>query len=458
MTAISLPESPLLVPPAPQPPAKDPNWFSVLAAFRTDGLRVWPRRAYEEDVHARSIMGRRTFLLNDPHLIRQVLVDNDANYGRAPAGIRILRPLMGDGLLLSRGEQWRHQRQMLAPTFTPRNLPMLSRHIALTCQEGIERLHATEGVDLLDFLQQIALEIAGRSMFSMEMRKFAPELRDLIRRYNRRLGRPHLTDQILPVRVKNWWDVGRFWFARQWVDLMERLIEERRKTGRAGAPRDLFDLMDDVADPESGVGFTARELRDQVATMIMAGHETTALALFWACYLLVLDRESQERVAAEAQSIDLEPASAHEALSRLTFTRAVVQEALRLYPPAYVIVRQAIGPDELAGHPVPPGSIAYVAPWVLHRHRRLWRDPDVFDPRRFLPDAVQPDRFAYLPFGTGPRSCIGMQFALAEAVLVLAHLFRRFRVSIPAGEKPVMPAAVVTTQPDRAPLFLLSRR
>jgi cytochrome P450 len=133
MTAISLPESPLLVPPAPQPPAKDPNWFSVLAAFRTDGLRVWPRRAYEEDVHARSIMGRRTFLLNDPHLIRQVLVDNDANYGRAPAGIRILRPLMGDGLLLSRGEQWRHQRQMLAPTFTPRNLPMLSRHIALTC-------------------------------------------------------------------------------------------------------------------------------------------------------------------------------------------------------------------------------------------------------------------------------------------------------------------------------------
>src|SRR4051812_47343074 len=220
MTAISLPESPLLVPPAPQPPAKDPNWFSVLVAFRTDGLRVWPRRAYEEDVHARFIMGRRTYLLNDPQLIRQVLVDNDANYGRTPAGIRLLRPLMGDGLLLSRGQQWRHQRQMLAPAFTPRNLPLLSRHIALTCQEAIERLDAKiapQGVDLLDFFQQLALEIAGRSMFSVEMHKFAPEMRDFIRRYNRRLGRPHLTDQVLPVGITNWWDVGRSWFSRAWM-------------------------------------------------------------------------------------------------------------------------------------------------------------------------------------------------------------------------------------------------
>src|SRR5207248_1746069 len=161
---------------------------------------------------------------------------------------------------------------------------------------------------------------------------------------------------------------------------------------------------------------------DQVATFIVAGHETTASAMFWACYLLASHPEVQDRIAAEAGGFSLGPDDAADAVPQLTYTRAVVDEVLRLYPPAFVITRQAAVDDFVAGIPIPKRSLVLIAPWVLHRHRRFWSDPDRFDPQRFLPDRPQPQRFAYLPFGTGARTCIGSPFALTELVLVLAML------------------------------------
>ena len=190
--------------------------------------------------------------------------------------------------------------------------------------------------------------------------------------------------------------------------------------------------------------------------MILAGHETTAVALCWSVYLLAQLPEVQERIAQEAASA-LSDSGEEAQLSKLTYTRAVLDEVMRLYPPAYVIVRAARQRDTVAGVEMKPGDLAIIAPWLLHRHRKRWHEPDAFIPERFLPSAPAVDRFAYLPFGVGPRVCIGAHFALTEATLVLAELMRSFRIEL-MTTRPVLPVAVVTTQPDHAPQFRLQLR
>ncbi len=234
------------------------------------------------------------------------------------------------------------------------------------------------------------------------------------------------------------------------------LMAERRAAGKneGAPPRDLFDLMGAARDPETGQAFTDEQLGDQVATMILAGHETTGTALFWSLYLLALDPATQETLAAEVQGATVDGALD---IERLKFTRAVVDETMRLYPPAFLIARAAAGADTIAGLPVKPKDVVLIAPWLLHRHEKLWRDPNAFIPSRFMPGAPPPDRFAYLPFGVGARVCIGAHFALVEATLALAKMIGAFRVEL-LDKEPVMPIGVVTTQPDRSPMFRITRR
>jgi cytochrome P450 len=188
--------------------------------------------------------------------------------------------------------------------------------------------------------------------------------------------------------------------------------------------------------------------------MILAGHETTATALFWALYLLALDPATQDAVAAEVASTNVDGGLE---IERLKFTRAVVDETMRLYPPAFLIARAATAPDTIAGMAVKKNDIILIAPWLLHRHEKLWHDPSAFVPARFMPPAPPPDRFAYLPFGVGARVCIGAHFALVEATLALAKLIGAFRVEL-LDKEPVMPIGIVTTQPDRSPMFMISSR
>ena len=231
------------------------------------------------------------------------------------------------------------------------------------------------------------------------------------------------------------------------------ILDARAGLPAREGPRDLFDMLAAARDPETGEGFTRDQLCDQAATMILAGHETTAVTLFWCCYVAARLPEHQERIAAEAAGLDLSPAGAGAAMRSLPFTRAFVDETLRLYPPAFLITREAKAADVVAGHRIGAGTVVSISPWVLHRHVRRWRDPDAFDPARFLPGAVPPERYAYLPFGAGPRVCVGAQFALTEAVLVLARLLSSFRLRL-FGRGEVMPRGVVTTQPDRPVRFM----
>jgi unspecific monooxygenase len=447
-----------LVPPSPPRAPDNMTALGRMAAMRVSPIGTWGQRAYEEDIIQGRFFGRSSFILNTPDAIRHVLVDNYENYTRTPAGIRVLRPMLGEGLLIAEGRAWKHQRRTLAPAFTPRAVASLAPHMIAVTDETIARLEAASSgpVDLREVMQRMTLEIAGRTMFSFGMERHGAALRDFVMEYGTRLARPHFLDLLLPLGWPSPQDFSRARFRKRWTRFVAMLMAERRAAGKneGAPPRDLFDLMVAARDPETGEAFTDEQLGDQVATMILAGHETTATALFWSLYLLALDPVTQDQLAAEVQGLTVNGALD---IERLKFTRAVVDETMRLYPPAFLIARAAAAPDTIAGLPVKNKDVILIAPWLLHRHEKLWRDPNAFIPSRFMPPSPPPDRFAYLPFGVGARVCIGAHFALVEATLALAKLIGAFRVEL-LDKEPVIPIGVVTTQPDRSPMFRITPR
>jgi unspecific monooxygenase len=434
-----------------------------MKVLRESAIATWGQRAYEDDIIRGRFFLRSSFILNRPDAIRHVLVDNYENYSRTPAGFRVLRPVLGEGLLIAEGRGWKHQRRTLSPAFTPRAVATLVPHMVAATDETITKLRTLSAgaVDLRETMQRMTLEIAGRTMFSFGMERHGATLRDFVMEYAESLARPHLLDLLLPLSWPSPQDFSRARFRKRWTGFVGMLMAERRAVGKPeGAPaRDLFDLMDAARDPETGEAFNDTQLGDEVATMILAGHETTATALFWALYLLALDPSTQERVAAEVRQASVSQASVNDAVDfdRLKFTRAVIDETLRLYPPAFLIARAALATDEIAGMAIRKGDVILIAPWLLHRHEKLWHDPNAFVPERFMEPSPPPDRLAYLPFGVGPRICIGAHFALVEATLALAKIIGAFEVA-PLDKEPVMPVGVVTTQPDRSPMFRITPR
>ncbi len=447
--------------PRPPLPTRIRSTAESFLVLRRNPLELWGKPAYQELVLPGSFLGRRQLLLNDPAAIRHVLLGNHENYQRNEAARRVLRPVLGDGLFLAEGEAWRHQRRVIAPALAPRVLPILSRHIVSVAARVEDEIAAagTRPVELMPVLQRLTLDVAGQSMFSLEMGAFGADLRALLQRYARDFAKVGLFDMLLPGGWTTPLDRGRGRFRQNWLLLMDRIIAARDAQAAAaeGAPRDLFDLLREARDPETGQGFDHALLRDEVSTLILAGHETTAVTLFWACYAAARLPAHQDAIAAETDGLDLSPDGAAAALPRLVHTRAFVDEALRLYPPAYLIVREARAADVVGGEPIAAGTIVSISPWILHRHEAHWDRPDSFEPSRFLPGAPAPDRMVYMPFGAGPRICVGAQFALAEATLVLARLLRRFRLDLPGGGA-VLPRGLVTTQPDRPVRFRLLPR
>jgi cytochrome P450 len=447
-----------LVPPTPPRAPDTMTAFGRLMGMRENPIGTWAQRAYQEDIVRGRFFRRSSFILNTPDTIRHVLVDNYENYTRTPAGIRVLRPMLGEGLLIAEGRAWKYQRRTLAPAFTPRAVGSLVPHMVAATDETIAKLQAASSapVDLREAMQRMTLEIAGRTMFSFGMERHGAALRDFVMEYGTTLARPHFLDLLLPLSWPTPQDFARARFRKRWTQFVAMLMAERRAAGKneSAPPRDLFDLMGAARDPETGEAFTDEQLGDQIATMILAGHETTAVALFWSLYLLALDPATQDQLAAEVQGATGNGAFD---IERLKFTRAVVDETMRLYPPAFLIARSAAAPDTLAGMPVRKNDVILIAPWLLHRHEKLWRDPSAFIPSRFMSPAPPPDRFAYLPFGVGARVCIGAHFALVEATLALAKMIGAFRITL-LDKEPVMPIGVVTTQPDRSPMFVITPR
>jgi cytochrome P450 len=424
---------------------------AIAASLRENALAGLPSHAYEEWAVTRSFVGRHQTILNEPAAIRHVLIDNADNYGRTPSVYRILDPVIGRGMLLAEGDDWRAQRRAAAPAFAPRAMASLAGHVARGGERLLADLAAARGgaIDLFAQLQLTTLEIAAAALFSFDLAADGKLIRAELLEYAKGPGRATVLDFMLP----RGWPVPRSFarlrFRRRWMTHLRRIVAARRVApGRERG--DLFDMMAAQAQSE-------RRLVEAVATVLVAGHETTAVALFWTCTLLAAMPEVQDEIAAEAAALDLSADGAAAALPALWYTRAVFDEGLRLYPPAFSITRRARAADDAAGIMIPPRGVVLIVPWVLHRHARLWRDPNLFDPTRFLPGAAPPARFSYLPFGAGARACIGAQFALTEATIVLAQLLRAFRIEL-ADDRPVLPLATVTLQPDHNPPFRLTRR
>jgi cytochrome P450 len=450
----TLPTPGPLIPPISPLAPDDVSGLRVLVGLGRNGFAAFPGRCMREPVIRLQVPGRALVIVCAPDAVRHVLQSHEADYVRLPAAQRILRPIVGRGMLVSQGEAWRRQRRIMAPAFTPRTIPVLATHIARCAEATCARLEAGDGeVDLLAEMQRLALDIASTSMFSLEADAFGADLRRMVSHYLATSGRPAPEDFLLPFGLPTPLAFRRALFRRRWKRLIGTVIATRRSQGGAratDAPRDLFDLMA-AAHGEGSQDLLA----DEVATMIVAGHETTALALFWACLLLARSSNWQEALAEEAAPLDLSPEGAAASLPLLRQTRAVVQEVLRLYPPAFMAAQLARAGHEVCGVDIPRGAMVMIPFFLLHRLPAIWYEPDRFDPARFLEG--QPDRFAYLPFGAGPHVCIGAQLAMTEAVLVLARLVQGSRITVAPGRS-VLPVATLTTRPDHAPAFTLRRR
>jgi cytochrome P450 len=446
-----------IVPPAPTPPQRL-GTVGLIRAMRRNVLLTFRADAYDAMTLRRRLLGRPAVLLNDPAAARRVLVENPLNYVKPIAAGRLVRPFTGDGLLLTEGDAWRAQRRRLAHAFTPASIDQLFPRFQEAADGLLRTLHGRDSVHLGLALEAAALDAVMRALFSSTASAWRHRLNDLVRDYMtgaRSPGRPNLFDLLargpddFPLLERS-----RRRFRDRWFAEVDAMIAARRAEGPAAGDPDLLDHLLAARDADTGAPLPPEEVRSQIATFMAAGFETTARLLFWTVYLLALDPAEQDRLREEASTApDLDGLAALQRLPRL---RAVLQEALRLYPPAPLIFRTALAADEAAGEPVPAGCVVSLSPWVMHRHRRLWEQPEAFRPERF---EGQPNAYltggAFLPFSLGPRVCIGATFAMAEASVLLAALLRSHAFGL-TEDTPVMPVASVTLQPDRQPRFRLS--
>jgi cytochrome P450 len=308
-------------------------------------------------------------------------------------------------------------------------------------------------------MMQISLHIISRTMFSSDSDGIVDVVERNVGRYQTEV-RPGLADLLgLPVWLSRLTSApnGDAVFT-EFDKIIDRLFAARERSRDEAQPKDLLARLIAARDEETGGGMTAQEVRDQVVTIFMAGHETTALALTWTWYLLSQHPAAEAKLHAELAQVLGGRTPRHEDLAKLPYTRMVVEESMRLYPPAHSLQRTAVKEDQVSGHRVRAGTTVLIAPWVLHRNPKLWDRPERFEPERFAPErAAARHRFAYIPFGAGPRICIGSAFAMAEAMLILATIAQRYRLRLKPGF-PVEPQALITLRPRHGMRVLLERR
>ncbi|MEC5289605.1 cytochrome P450 [Aurantimonas sp. C2-6-R+9] len=434
-------------PPAPIPHAEPLGFASFLKTASRNPIEIWGTRAFKEPYIRGTWLGVPNIVVNDPKGVRHCLVENAANYVMQPLRQRILRPLLRDGLLTAEGALWRRTRKAIAPVFTPRNIAGFTETMQARSEVFAERLAGRLGetVDGSHEMTLLTFDILQATLFTDDIagdgETFATSTQAFLGSMGRvdpldLLGAPAFLPRLRRLRGRRSMTYFR--------SLIAATIEGRRaqiKRDPDGAPNDLLSLLI-KAD-----GLSADEIEDNIITFIGAGHETTARSLAWTLYLL--SQAPAERAAVEAELDSVLPTLSHpsEWVDRLVYTRAVFEEALRLYPPAPSLNRTALAPDRVGDVEIPAGATVLVMPWLIHRHEMLWDRPDHFIPSRFLPGNRETiDRYQYLPFGVGPRVCIGASFALQEGVIALAALLKHLRFDY-AGSSPPEVVQRITVQP-----------
>lgn len=440
--ALTRPDHPVEVPLATEPMGV----FASLRAGRRNVLELIPEIATRQPMVSGRTVGRWHMVM-DPDALRRILKDRVQDYPKSDVTKLILGPAIGESLFIAEGAHWRWQRRVTAPVFSPRNVESLAPVMTAAAEHAAARVAAATGraANLYDEMVTATFEVISDVTLSGDEGFDRAAIHRAIDAYIGQTAKVSFLDIIgAPAWVPRPGRVMSQAATRQMRTLSDRVIETRRRAGPRPLP-DLLDLLMAGSDPESGRRMDTAELRDNLLTFIVAGHETTALALAWALYLCGFDQAVQDRARAEAQAALGDRAATAADLAQLGFIRQVIEETMRLYPPAAFLSRSARAQDELCGREVRPGDTVILPIYALHRHHMLWDDPRRFNPDRFA-DRARIDRFAFLPFGDGPRICIGASFAMQEAVIILATLLARFRFTPVPGREP-RPELILTLRP-----------
>ncbi|MBE1296919.1 MAG: cytochrome P450 [Rhodobacteraceae bacterium] len=438
-----------MTPMPPKPPAR-PDKVSLwryVQLFRKDILSAQPARLYRAWMAEFRTPFFRSFLLNQPDLLQTVLKERPDDFPKSNRISEGLRPLLGNSVFLTNGETWKRQRRIIDPAFEGGRLKETFPAMRAAAEAAVERLKGQAGeIEIEAVTSHVAADVIFRTLFSIPIEhEVAAEVFARFRDYQRSQPILNLAAFVpVPRWVPRFFRKGTRENAARIRALITRLTDERAAQIAAGtAPLDLATKIMTTRDPETGESFTTEEMVDQVAIFFLAGHETSASALAWTLYLMAIFPEWQEKIAAEAAALG---DTSFAAVSRLRISRDVFREALRLYPPVPMMVREATCPEHFRDRNVPKGSQLGLSPWHLHRHERLWDNPDGFDPARWETENGKTcQREAYMPFSAGARVCTGAGFAMVEGPLILSMLLRHYRGTPVEGKEPV-PVAHLTVR------------
>ncbi len=436
------------VPPTVAPPDRPLGVLGSLRAVRRNVLGVLPEIAFRQPIVSGTTGPGRWHMVQGAEGMRRIFRDNVQNYPKSEVMIRMLRPAVGRSLFTAEGPEWRWQRRAIAPVFSTRNVEALAPLMTRTAERAVQRLESGEqpiGMvrEMLSATFDVICEVAlsGREHFDAEA------YGEAITRYFLTAGRASLLDFLdLPPWVPRPGAILGAGAVRTMHRMVARAIDERRRQGPGGA-EDLLDYMLKAEEPETGRRMGPTDLLHNMQFFIVAGHETTALALSWALLMLAHDPAIQARAHEEARAAVGDGAAGVAELEAAPYVEQVLLEAMRLYPPVGLLARNVLAEDELYGRTIRPNDTVFLNLYSMHRHRLWWDDPDVFEPDNFAPDKVKArDRDLYIPFGAGPRICVGANFAMLQARIILTTLLARFRFE-PAGPLPT-PVMHMTVRPE----------
>lgn len=459
------------VPPAPMPRklkvADYKFWHgfqSVFTAVRNP-LETFSDIQYHHLVSQYSLMGSYFTMVSDPATIKHIMIDNRQNYRMSEIRQRILRPIIGDGLIAAEGATWQHARRIMSPMFTPRNVSTFGASIKKATLSELPLLFddaANTGAaePVASKLSALTYQVLSETLFSGGIEGGKEKILEDVATALTYMGRPDPMDIMgAPDWVPRLTTLRGLGAVKRLRKRIRAICEKRQTQYEAGErlPDDFLSRLL-LAEDDNAPAFDTQQIEDHMISFIGAGHETTARGLAWLLYLLSNDRQAREKLEAEIDELDIESVPPESWVDQLPWTKACFEETMRLYPPAPFIARSPIEDDEFGLLYIPERTFLFINAWILHRHEKLWERPNAFDPTRFLGEARRKiDRFQYLPFGAGERVCIGQRFAMQEALILIVLLLRKYRFDY-AGDQPPWPKLRITVQPDNDMPMRVSRR
>ncbi|WP_162654408.1 cytochrome P450 [Lentilitoribacter sp. Alg239-R112] len=451
-------------PPAPIPRTTIPSIFEVIKSTLTNPLEVWGQPSYTLPWIKTKFLNERMLIVNDPDFIHYVLVENAKNYRMATVRQLILRPILRDGLLTAEGDVWKRSRKSVAPVFAPRHAKGFADLMHKRAKEYVKKYEQIKETDLAVDMTELTYEILAETLFSNDIASDKADLAQDVEKLLHTMGRVDPLDLIkTPKWVPRFRRLLGFPIMRKFRKIVSDTAGKRlalMEDGTADIPDDFLTLLLRQLGPE---GLKRKEIEDNIITFIGAGHETTARALAWTLYCVANSCKYRNLMEAEADKVHNENIDPVDWPEHMPWTRAAFEEAMRLYPPAPSINRAALADDKWVSHDgknvtIEKDTTVLIMPWTLHRHEKLWEKPRVFRPERFLPEnKAKLHRFQYLPFGAGPRVCIGATFALQEAIIALGVLMKSYRFHCPDTTKP-WPVQKLTVQPAGGLRMSVSKR